>query len=150
MTRNEAAAAGLTRYNTGRPCRNGHTADRYTSTGNCCECLKSHSREFAAVLRASKQPTEQGGRLFAYRLHADDHAAALAYCQALDLQRGRTPSPGQAVAVDAPPAQPSANLVLPEHIQRHRAELERAYAPAPGPGYLPAEFARHTEPSDER
>lgn len=29
-------------YNTGRPCVYGHHSDRYTSTGNCAECLKEY------------------------------------------------------------------------------------------------------------
>ena len=40
MERKEAAAAGLKKYNTGRPCRHGHTADRYVDSGACSECLK--------------------------------------------------------------------------------------------------------------
>lgn len=41
MERKEAAAAGLKKYNTGRPCRHGHTADRYVESGACSECLKN-------------------------------------------------------------------------------------------------------------
>ena len=41
MERKEAAAAGLKKYNTGRPCRHGHMADRYTESGACCDCLKN-------------------------------------------------------------------------------------------------------------
>lgn len=39
MERKDALAAGLTRYNTGRSCKNGHQADRFTVSGGCCECL---------------------------------------------------------------------------------------------------------------
>lgn len=41
MERKEAAAAGLKKYNTGRPCRHGHTADRYVDSGACSACLKN-------------------------------------------------------------------------------------------------------------
>ena len=37
-TRAEAKAAGLSRYNTGKPCKHGHIADRFTSTANCVVC----------------------------------------------------------------------------------------------------------------
>lgn len=42
MERHEAKMLGLTKYNTGRTCMNGHGADRYTSTGNCVACLIAH------------------------------------------------------------------------------------------------------------
>lgn len=41
MERKEAAAAGLKKYNTGRPCRHGHSADRYVDSGACSACLKN-------------------------------------------------------------------------------------------------------------
>lgn len=38
MTREEAVAAGLHRYNTGKPCVSGHMSDRYTKTTACVQC----------------------------------------------------------------------------------------------------------------
>lgn len=40
MDRKEAFIKGLVKYNTGKPCKHGHTSDRYTSTGGCIDCLK--------------------------------------------------------------------------------------------------------------
>lgn len=40
MKKREAAELGLDRYNTGKPCVNGHHADRITKSGNCVECIK--------------------------------------------------------------------------------------------------------------
>lgn len=40
MQRKEAKKLGLKRYNSGKPCSIGHLSDRYTSTGQCIECLK--------------------------------------------------------------------------------------------------------------
>jgi len=40
-----AKAAGEVRYNTGAQCRNGHIADRFTSTGQCVACLAEFKRE---------------------------------------------------------------------------------------------------------
>lgn len=39
-TREEALALGLTRYFTGQPCKNGHIAERYESSGHCAECVR--------------------------------------------------------------------------------------------------------------
>lgn len=36
----DAAALGAKRYDTGTPCRNGHYAPRYTSSGSCTMCDK--------------------------------------------------------------------------------------------------------------
>ena len=44
-TRAEAKAAGSPRYNTGKPCKHGHIADRFTSSGTCSECLAPRRRD---------------------------------------------------------------------------------------------------------
>lgn len=46
VTRKEAKAAGLQRYFTGKPCRNGHLLQRYTSKGNCPGCLQTAALRF--------------------------------------------------------------------------------------------------------
>jgi hypothetical protein len=38
MNRDEARTAGLPRYSTGEPCSHGHSSERYTVNGICCEC----------------------------------------------------------------------------------------------------------------
>lgn len=43
LTRSEAASSGAKRYFTGRPCKNGHTAERYTVGSNCVDCLKQRT-----------------------------------------------------------------------------------------------------------
>lgn len=40
MERKEALRLGIKKYNTGRPCRHGHLADRYSDSGACVDCLK--------------------------------------------------------------------------------------------------------------
>ena len=58
MQRKEAIAAGLTKYFTGKPCKHGHIADRYTTTGTCSECLDSaRSGVRVAFEPATGQPT---------------------------------------------------------------------------------------------
>jgi hypothetical protein len=44
MTRKQALAAGLNSYFTGKPCLNGHVAERYTPSGACKECLAEAQR----------------------------------------------------------------------------------------------------------
>lgn len=46
MERSEAIKLCLHKYNTGRPCRNGHTADRYTYNGACTGCIRASTRDF--------------------------------------------------------------------------------------------------------
>jgi hypothetical protein len=143
-----AASLGQTRYSTGRPCRNGHMADRYTSTGNCTECLRANNRDVASALRQAKLPDAAGGRLFSYRLHPDDHAAALAFCQALDLQRGRSPQVAPAVAaVDVPPMAEAGGFPLPAWLAATRAGQDVT----PAADHVPAEMANVLRnQSDER
>lgn len=45
ISRRDALAAGLTRYFTGKPCKNGHAAERYTSDGRCVVCSMERNRE---------------------------------------------------------------------------------------------------------
>lgn len=40
ISRQEALAAGLVQYFTGRPCKHGHVAPRFTEHRNCTECNK--------------------------------------------------------------------------------------------------------------
>ena len=45
-SRKEAFEAGETRYFTGKPCKHGHTAARYTQSGACSACLKISMGKF--------------------------------------------------------------------------------------------------------
>jgi len=131
-TRREAAEAGESKYYTGKPCIHGHLGYRYTSSGICCACNVANARKYNKQM--GRQINEHRQGYFSYLLHPDDHAAALAYCQALDVQRGVAPKiPKAPVAIDAP-------LVLPEHLARFRENAFNKY-PSPGntslPPYLP-------------
>lgn len=114
----------MKRFYTGKSCRYGHDAQRFVTTGGCVECNAQRSRAFRRPPGA-----------FVYDLHPDDHAAALAYCQALDMQRGRAPN-APAPAVPAPP------LVLPADLARHRASIIQAHGPDRGAleSYIPREM----------
>jgi hypothetical protein len=123
ITRGESLALGRKRYYTGQPCKHGHDAQRFVSTGACVACNVVRSRLFAN----SKNST--AGR-FVYSLHPDDHAAALAYCQALDLARGRTPRHPQSQDEFVGPSA--------EYIERAIALTREALDPPPQQPYLPA------------
>lgn len=45
ITLAEARRKGLKRYFTGKPCKHGHIAERYTETNRCFECNKVSSRK---------------------------------------------------------------------------------------------------------
>lgn len=84
ISRHEAAAQGRKRFYTGKPCKYGHDAQRFVSTGGCVACNAVRSQSFCRL-------SEANGEAFAYKIHPDDYATLLACAQALDLQRGRTP-----------------------------------------------------------
>lgn len=46
MERNEAMKLFLSKYNTGRSCKNGHKSDRYTTSGACSSCIGDNSKNF--------------------------------------------------------------------------------------------------------
>ncbi len=45
ISRSEAAEKHLAKFFTGKPCKRGHIAERYVSTGNCCECLGRYRKD---------------------------------------------------------------------------------------------------------
>lgn len=114
-----AALAGETTYKGERPCRAGHDSPRYVSTGQCVECLRAHNRTYSDALREARKPVADRATLFTYRLAVEDHAAALAFCQALDLQRGRTPAATETVGAKAEPPR----FATPEEVAVHRARI---------------------------
>jgi hypothetical protein len=46
VSRAEAKAADLVRYFTGLKCKHGHTAERFTSTGQCVVCVTEHAKKW--------------------------------------------------------------------------------------------------------
>jgi reverse gyrase len=52
ITRDEAIAAGLTRYFNSKPCPHGHVSERHVCNRVCASCLKEQARERAKVKRA--------------------------------------------------------------------------------------------------
>lgn len=95
MSREEAATIGSYVYFTGRPCKHGHIARRYTKTCVCTECHKAaNAKTFTRMNLAL-----MGVRMIKLSTHPDDHAALRAYADLLNLQRGlNVTQPGVAAA----------------------------------------------------
>lgn len=127
ITRGAARTAGLPHYFTGKACFVGHVALRYVSTGNCVQCQKDRSKQTASATRRGYVARLQG--LFAYALHPDDHAKALAYCQALDLDRGNKPKVPTVAAV--------LGVRTNEQIEEDRRRIFSGLRPPEEPGYMP-------------
>lgn len=106
ISRDDAAAQKLTHFFTGKPCKYGHVAPRFVSTGGCAECNSERAARFRKDAPAR----------FSYDLHPDDVAAALAYCQALDIQRGRVPAASASLMV----GKHRVGMITPEGIEAAR------------------------------
>lgn len=51
ISRQEAKSNGLTRYFTGKPCKNGHVAERCTSNKHCIKCINDRRRDWKRANR---------------------------------------------------------------------------------------------------
>jgi 5-methylcytosine-specific restriction endonuclease McrA len=97
-----AKASGAERYCTGKPCRNGHLAERYTSTGKCVRCdyekyrrwVDQHLAERAADRRRWRKKNPEKDKATAKRWRAKPEArewlnAYSAEYYRRDLERNR-------------------------------------------------------------
>jgi 5-methylcytosine-specific restriction endonuclease McrA len=95
MTRAAAKAAGLTRYFNGKPCPSEHVADRFVSSGACCECTqqayaakrKAHPELYREYCKASR--TKNPEKLQAYKKAARDRKDPQAASRIAARQRDR-------------------------------------------------------------
>lgn len=90
--RQTAVLNGALRYQ-GKPCAHGHSGERYTSSGTCCECVAA-SNDARRVRSRPKRVRHEDPLLaaaFLVRLHPDDHAAMYALADHLNAARGRPP-----------------------------------------------------------
>lgn len=51
ISRKEAASKGLSKFFTGRKCKNGHVAERYVCNGVCVTCNFENSTSYRSVLK---------------------------------------------------------------------------------------------------
>ena len=57
--RAEAKARGLTRYFTGKPCKNGHLAERFVNGAVCVICKAERTTEWRAAHREEAKEAER-------------------------------------------------------------------------------------------
>lgn len=97
IKRKAAFDLGRKRYYTGRPCVNGHTMERYVSTGVCVGCTRQASKQFArvkngATMRLTVLCHPEDAHLFrdlAAALQAGRDAAIAAQQGALNIEAER-------------------------------------------------------------
>lgn len=98
----EARAAGLSTYTTGKPCRAGHVAARYVSTRACVVCADIKAKRWQAENVDQRRVTEnhrRRKRLFgldvrAYQEKLQEQGGGCAICGGINRSTGR------ALAVD--------------------------------------------------
>jgi hypothetical protein len=59
ISRGEAIERGLVRYFTGSECKHGHTSERYTITGGCCDCLDASNKARREHIMAARQRAQE-------------------------------------------------------------------------------------------
>lgn len=87
MDRDTAYNQGLIKYEMESPCKKGHFGYRYTSTGQCCECLKQNQAKFRLEFSEVKNAAKVGEIVVKIRINLADEAALKAYADALRIQR---------------------------------------------------------------
>jgi hypothetical protein len=71
--RSEAKALGNRFYFTGKPCKHGHIAKRYTDKGTCCECMsidfveKKENRTKQMRLNYAEKKSQYSSRMILWR-----------------------------------------------------------------------------------
>lgn len=132
ISRHDAAAQGRKRFYTGRPCKYGHDAQRFVSTGGCVACNAARSQSFCRL-------SEANGEAFSYKIHPDDYATLLACAQSLDLQRGRTPQ--------TPPRAKASAVATAADVEDARRTAFMRFAPV---GAAPAFTPRTGDSAEEK
>lgn len=89
MNRIDAARNGEKYYNTGLPCKHGHTTLRYTSTGNCVECTKMYSKKLRGNLATAKNIAFVGKIKLDICVYREDEQTARDFITALNIARER-------------------------------------------------------------
>lgn len=55
----DAAKAGETKYNTGKPCKRGHSSDRYVRNGACLQCLQAANTALNETAQLAPNPRRE-------------------------------------------------------------------------------------------
>ena len=88
MQRAEAIAAGLERYQTGKPCKWGHIEGRYTSTAACVQCQRQAARGQSLSVRHAMLAARNGLVDVAVRVTPSHADAIRAYADTLNGAAG--------------------------------------------------------------
>lgn len=105
LSRSEAVERHAKHYYTGRPCKSGHVALRYVSTGSCVECAKAATMSYNNKIRGKIRPVAYT-TMATLHVHPDDHEAVYALADYLNQQRGLPPIQRPNVRPAAPPPDP--------------------------------------------
>lgn len=91
-TKQEARAAGLPRYFTGKPCVNGHVADRYVSQGG--RCVVCHRDGFAKWLEKNQAHNTARAKKWRQKNYATNYEY---HRRRLRKQRGQLEAPSRSM-----------------------------------------------------
>ena len=97
-TRSEAIKLGLKKFYTGRPCKAGHLAMRYTMSGSCEKCIAEHYGKVQKLMNDKKALTT----VMYSNMHPEDAMAANAYIESLIAARKLSEGASTTVATSAP------------------------------------------------
>lgn len=121
ITRNDAILRRQTKYYTGKPCRRGHDAQRYVTTGACIKCITGYRKYIPSIAARRLAPaTIPGLAPFVVYVHPDDRQVTIDFCNALVIARGL-----DAPAVVLPENQAERDVRVAGRIALVREELER-------------------------
>jgi hypothetical protein len=126
LSRAEAKRQGLRYYDTGRPCRRGHMAWRYTSSGGCSDCIAEDTRGGGVIERRKSSHT---GALIGVTFRLYDYDWPLVRDTAAELARSVYPDTviGKPVAPHSPAAGTSIYTVrVPAEYEQLIADTARA------------------------
>lgn len=87
MDRMTALNQGLVKYKMDTPCRKGHIADRYASTGQCVECAKKYQNVIKANRKHARTAKLLNLTIMRFAVHPDDVLAIDAYITACSINR---------------------------------------------------------------
>jgi hypothetical protein len=79
-SRREASQMGSFKFYTGKACKHGHLAYRYTKTGNCVQCMRMNQQRYTKELHAN---LSAGLGYIKVPAYPSDRKAVLAYAEAL-------------------------------------------------------------------
>jgi hypothetical protein len=87
MERKEAIERGFRKYETNRPCRNGHTAARYTLTTMCVICARDNQRRMKRKIQDNKIIRWQGYVEITVKVRKEDEHVVREFVESINWAR---------------------------------------------------------------